>query len=220
MTRLSLNPLVMLSVHSRLRIFLVNVIGGSVSNVPIKVAGIISGGMETRSTTILAVRKGGETVIGGDGQVTVGSSVLKHSARKIRRLYKDKVVVGFAGSAADGMALMERLEQKLEEFRGNLLRASVDLAKDWRTDKYLRRLDALLLAVNDQHMLLISGNGDIIEPDDPVLGIGSGGDYARSAALALYRNTDMSAADIVKESLKIASEICIYTNSEFTIEKL
>ncbi|RLJ70186.1 ATP-dependent HslUV protease subunit HslV [Hydrogenivirga caldilitoris] len=176
--------------------------------------------MEVRSTTILAVRKNGETVIGGDGQVTVGSSVIKHSARKIRRLYKDQVVVGFAGSAADGLALMERLEQKLEEFRGNLLRASVELAKDWRMDKYLRRLEALMLAVDKEHMLLISGNGDIIEPDEPVLGIGSGGDFARSAALALYRNTNMSAEDIVKESLRIASEICVYTNSNIVIEKL
>jgi len=176
--------------------------------------------MESRSTTILAVRKGGETVIGGDGQVTVGSSVIKHSARKIRKLYKDQVVVGFAGSAADGLALMERLEQKLEEFRGNLLRASVELAKDWRMDKYLRRLEALLLAVDREHMLLLSGNGDIIEPDEPVLGIGSGGDYARSAALALYRNTDMGAEEIVRKSLEIASEICIYTNSNLVIEKL
>jgi len=176
--------------------------------------------MEIRSTTILAVRKNGETVIGGDGQVTVGSSVIKHRARKIRKLYKDQVVVGFAGSAADGMALMERLEQKLEEFRGNLLRASVELAKDWRMDKYLRRLEALLLAVDREHMLLISGNGDIIEPDEPVLGIGSGGDYARSAALALYRNTDLSAEEIVKKSLEIAAQICVYTNSEFVIERL
>jgi len=176
--------------------------------------------METRATTILAVRKNGETVIGGDGQVTVGSSIIKHKARKIRKLYKDQVVVGFAGSAADGMALMERLEQKLEEFRGNLIRASVELAKDWRMDKYLRRLEALLLAVDREHMLLISGNGDIIEPDEPVLGIGSGGDYARSAALALYRNTDLSAEEIVKKSLEIASEICVYTNSEFVIEKV
>jgi ATP-dependent HslUV protease subunit HslV len=176
--------------------------------------------MDVRSTTILAVRKNGETVIGGDGQVTVGSSVIKHSARKIRKLYKDRVLVGFAGSAADGMALMERLERKLEEFRGNLLRASVELAKDWRMDKYLRRLEALLLAVDKEHMLLISGNGDIIEPDEPVLGIGSGGDYARSAALALYRNTDMGAEEIVRKSLEIASEICIYTNSSFVIERL
>ncbi|NPA41349.1 MAG: ATP-dependent protease subunit HslV [Aquificae bacterium] len=176
--------------------------------------------MEVKATTILAVRKNGETVVGGDGQVTVGSTVIKHTARKIRRLYKNQVIVGFAGSAADGMALMERLERKLEEFRGNLLRASVELAKDWRMDKYLRRLEALLLAVDKDHMLLISGNGDIIEPDEPVLGIGSGGDYARSAALALYENTELSAEEIVRKSLDIASRICIYTNSELVIEKL
>jgi len=176
--------------------------------------------MEVRATTILAVRRNGKTVVGGDGQVTLGSSVIKHTARKIRRLYKGQVIVGFAGSAADGLALMERLEAKLEEYRGNLLKASVQLAKDWRMDKYLRRLEALLLAVDKEHMLLISGNGDIIEPDEPVLAIGSGGDYARAAALALYRNTDLSAREIVEKSLKIASEICIYTNDKFVIEEI
>lgn len=176
--------------------------------------------MKSRSTTILAVRRNGVTAVGGDGQVTLGSSVIKHGARKIRRLYHDRVIVGFAGSAADGLALMERLEAKLEEFRGNLIKAAVQLAKDWRTDKYLRRLEALLLAVDKEHMLLISGNGDIIEPDEPVLAIGSGGDYARAAALALYRNTNLSAREIVEKSLKIASEICIYTNDRFTIEEI
>ena len=176
--------------------------------------------MEYHGTTILAVRKDGITVMGGDGQVTVGSSKIKKKARKIRRLYKNSILVGFAGSAADGLALMERLEAKLEEYRGNLVRASVELAKDWRTDKYLRRLEALLLAVDRENMLLISGNGDVIEPDEPVLAIGSGGDFARSSALALYRNTDLSAEEIVKKSLEIASEICIYTNSEFVIESL
>ncbi len=174
----------------------------------------------TRSTTILAVRRNTVTVMGGDGQVTLGSSVIKHSAKKIRKLYKDSVLVGFAGSAADGLALMERLEGKLEEFRGNLLRACVELAKDWRMDRSLRRLEALLLVADRERMLLLSGNGDVIEPDEPVLAIGSGGDYARASALALYRNTDMSAEDIVKESLKIAGEICIYTNQSFIIEKL
>ncbi|WPM32824.1 ATP-dependent protease subunit HslV [Hydrogenobacter sp. T-2] len=173
-----------------------------------------------RSTTILAVRKNHITVMGGDGQVTLGSSVIKHSARKIRKLYKDSVLVGFAGSAADGLALMERLEGKLEEFRGNLLRACVELSKDWRMDRSLRRLEALLLVADRERMLLLSGNGDVIEPDEPVLAIGSGGDYARASALALYRNTDMSAEDIVRESLKIAGEICIYTNQSFIIEKL
>ncbi len=176
--------------------------------------------MEFKSTTIIAVRRNGETVMGGDGQVTLGSSVVKKSARKIRKLYHNSVVVGFAGSAADGLALMERLESKLEEFRGNLLRASVELAKDWRTDRYLRRLEALLLAADKERMLLLSGTGDIIEPDEPVLAIGSGGDYARSAALALYRNTDLSAREIVEKSLEIASEICIYTNNNFVIETI
>lgn len=171
-------------------------------------------------TTILAVRRNGITAIGGDGQVTLGHSVIKHGAKKIRRLYNSRVIVGFAGSAADGLALMERLEAKLEEFRGNLLRASVELAKEWRMDKYLRRLEALLLVVDRENMLLLSGNGDVIEPDEPIVAIGSGGDYARSAAMALYRNTNMPAEDIVKEALKIAGEICIYTNSNFVIEKL
>lgn len=176
--------------------------------------------MEFHSTTILAVRKNGKTAVGGDGQVTFGNSVIKHGAKKIRKLYHNQVIVGFAGSAADGLALMERLESKLEEFRGNLIKAAVQLAKDWRMDKYLRRLEALLLAVDKEHMLLISGNGDVIEPDEPVLAVGSGGDYARAAALALYRNTELPARDIVEKSLKIASEICIYTNDRFTIEEI
>lgn len=176
--------------------------------------------MSLQSTTILAVRRDNTTVIGGDGQVTLGHSVIKHGAKKIRKLYNDKVLVGFAGSAADGLALMERLEAKLEEFRGNLVRACVELAKEWRMDKYLRRLEALLLVVDKDNMLLLSGNGDVIEPDEPVIAIGSGGDFARSAALALYRHTNMSAEEIVKEALKIASEICIYTNSNFVIEKV
>jgi len=175
---------------------------------------------EIRATTILAVRRDNSTVMGGDGQVTLGASVIKHTAKKIRRLYKDSVLVGFAGAAADGLALMERLEAKLEEFRGNLLRACVELAKDWRMDRSLRRLEALLLVADRDHMYLLSGNGDVIEPDEPVLAIGSGGDYARASALALYRNTNMSAEEIVKESLKIAGEICIYTNQNFIIEKL
>ena len=175
---------------------------------------------EIRATTILAVRRDNSTVMGGDGQVTLGASVINHTAKKIRRLYKDSVLVGFAGSAADGLALMERLEAKLEEFRGNLLRACVELAKDWRMDRSLRRLEALLLVADRDHMYLLSGNGDVIEPDEPVLAIGSGGDYARASALALYRNTNMSAEEIVKESLKIAGEICIYTNQNFIIEKL
>ncbi|NPA51859.1 MAG: ATP-dependent protease subunit HslV [Aquificae bacterium] len=173
-----------------------------------------------RSTTICVVRKDGKTVIAGDGQVTLGHSVMKATAKKIRKLSDGKVVVGFAGSAADGLALMERLEEKLNKYRGNLLKASVELAKDWRTDKYLRRLEAILVAADKERMLLISGNGDVIEPDEPVLAIGSGGDFARSAALALYKNTDFSARKIVEEAMSIASQICIYTNQNITIEEL
>ncbi|MCS6998777.1 MAG: ATP-dependent protease subunit HslV [Aquificaceae bacterium] len=176
--------------------------------------------LRIRSTTVLCVRKKGRTVMGGDGQVTLGASVIKHSAKKIRKLYRDSVLVGFAGSAADGLALVERLEAKLEEFRGSLPRACVELAKDWRMDRNLRRLEALLLVADREQMLLLSGQGDVIEPDEPVLAIGSGGDYARACALALYRNTEMGAEDIVRESLKIASEICIYTNQNFFIERL
>lgn len=176
--------------------------------------------MEIRSTTILVVRKDGKTVIGGDGQVTLGASVVKQSAKKIRKLNDGRIVVGFAGSAADGLSLMERLEEKLNKHRGNLLRASVELAKDWRMDKYLRRLEAVMVAADRDSMFLLSGNGDIIEPDEPVLAIGSGGDYARSAALALYRNTELDARKIVEESLKIAGEICIYTNTNFVIEEV
>ncbi|MEJ5172835.1 MAG: ATP-dependent protease subunit HslV [Hydrogenothermaceae bacterium] len=176
--------------------------------------------MKSRSTTILVVRRNGRTVIGGDGQVTLGSSVVKHTAKKIRKLNDGRIVVGFAGSAADGLSLLERLEEKLSKHRGNLLRSAVELAKDWRMDKYLRRLEAIIVAADKDSMFLISGNGDVIEPDEPVLAVGSGGDYARSAALALYRNTDLDARRIVEESLKIAGEICIYTNHHFTIEEV
>ncbi len=175
---------------------------------------------KTRSTTILVVRRDGKTVIAGDGQVTLGSSVVKATAKKIRTLLDGKVVVGFAGSAADGLALMERLEEKLNKYRGNLLKAAVELAKEWRTDKFLRRLEAVLVAADKEKMFLISGNGDVIEPDEPVLAIGSGGDFARSAALALYRNTNLSAREIVQESMKIAGEICIYTNENVSIEEI
>jgi ATP-dependent HslUV protease subunit HslV len=173
-----------------------------------------------KSTTILAVRRNGKTVIAGDGQVTLGSAVVKHTAKKIRILNEGKVVVGFAGSAADGLALMERLEEKLNKYKGNLVKSAVELAKDWRLDKYLRRLEAVMIAVDKNNMLLLSGNGDVIEPDEPVLAIGSGGDYARSAALALYRNTDFDARKIVEEAMKIAGEVCIYTNQNFVIEEI
>ncbi len=175
---------------------------------------------KVRSTTICIVRKDGKTVIAGDGQVTLGHTVMKATARKIRKLHDGKIVVGFAGSAADGLALMERLEEKLNKFRGNLLKSAVELAKDWRMDRSLRRLEAILIAADKERMLLLSGNGDVIEPDEPVLAIGSGGEYARSAALALYRNTDFSAKQIVEEAMKIAGEICIYTNQNFVIEEL
>jgi ATP-dependent HslUV protease subunit HslV len=173
-----------------------------------------------KSTTILAVRRNGKAVIAGDGQVTLGSAVVKHTAKKIRVLNEGKVVVGFAGSAADGLALMERLEEKLSKYKGNLVKSAVELAKDWRLDKYLRRLEAVMIAADKNNMLLLSGNGDVIEPDEPVLAIGSGGDYARSAALALYRNTDFDARKIVEEAMKIAGEICIYTNQNFVIEEI
>jgi len=173
-----------------------------------------------KSTTILAVRRNGKTVIAGDGQVTLGSAVVKHTAKKIRVLNEGKVVVGFAGSAADGLALMERLEEKLNKYKGNLVKSAVELAKDWRLDKYLRRLEAVMIAVDKNNMFLLSGNGDVIEPDEPVLAIGSGGDYARSAALALYRNTDFDARKIVEEAMKIAGEVCIYTNQNFVIEEI
>ena len=173
-----------------------------------------------RSTTILAVRRNGKTVVAGDGQVTLGSTAIKHTAKKIRVLNEGKVVVGFAGSAADGLALMERLEEKLNKYKGNLVKSAVELAKDWRLDKYLRRLEAVMIAADKNNMLLLSGNGDVIEPDEPILAIGSGGDYARSAALALYRNTDFDARKIVEEAMKIAGEICVYTNQSFVIEEI
>jgi len=175
---------------------------------------------KTRSTTILAVKRNGKTAIAGDGQVTLGNSVVKSNARKIRKLNDGKVAVGFAGSAADGLALMERLEEKLNKHRGNLKRAAVELAKDWRTDKYLRRLEAVLIAVDKDSMLLLTGNGDVIEPEEPILATGSGGDFARSAAIALYRNTDLPAKKIVEEAMKVAGEICIYTNQNIVIEEI
>jgi ATP-dependent HslUV protease subunit HslV len=173
-----------------------------------------------RSTTILVVRRNGKTVMAGDGQVTLGSSVMKQTAKKVRKLNDGKIVVGFAGSAADGLALMERLEEKLNKYRGNLVKSAVELAKDWRLDKYLRRLEAVMIAADKDNIFLLSGNGDVIEPDEPVLAIGSGGDYARSAALALYRNTDLDARKIVEEAMKIAGEICIYTNTNFIVEEI
>ncbi len=171
-------------------------------------------------TTILGVRKGNQIVVGGDGQVTLGNTVMKNNAKKVRRLYKDQVLAGFAGATADAFTLFEKFEVKLEKYSGHLTRSAVELAKDWRTDKMLRNLEALLIVADKEASLLISGNGDVIEPQDSIVAIGSGGSYALSAAKALFDNSDLDAEEIVKKSLHIASEICIYTNSNFTIEKL
>jgi len=179
------------------------------------------GKQKTYSTTVLVVRKNGRTCMGGDGQITLGDTVIKHTTRKVRKIFHNKVLVGFAGGAADGLALMERLERKLEEHRGNLTRAAVELAKEWRMDRALRRLEAVLLVADREKIFLISGMGDVIEPEEPIMAIGSGGNYALAAARALYRNIpEMSAKEIVEKSLKIASEICIYTNDKLTIEEL
>ena len=173
-----------------------------------------------RATTILSVRRDGHLAIGGDGQVTMGESVIKQKAKKIRRLYNDKILAGFAGSTADALSLFSRFEQKLEEFHGNLSRAVVELAKDWRTDRALRHLEALLLVADAKNTYLVSGNGDVIEPDDGIVAIGSGGSYALAAARALAKHTQLSARDIVQESMKLAGEICIFTNQEIVIEEL
>jgi len=172
------------------------------------------------STTILAVRRDGHLAIAGDGQVTMGEGVIKHKARKIRRLYGEKVLAGFAGSTADALSLFSRFEQKLEEFHGNLSRAVVELAKDWRTDRALRHLEALLLVADAKQTYLVSGNGDVIEPDDGIVAIGSGGPYALGAARALVKHTQMSARDIVQEAMLLAGQLCIYTNEQIMIEEL
>ena len=173
-----------------------------------------------RSTTVICVRRDNKVVMAGDGQVTLGSEVLKSSARKLRRLYNDKVLAGFAGSTADAFALFSRFESKLEQFNGNLSRSVVKLAKEWRTDRVLRHLEALLLVSDTKSTYLVSGNGDVIEPDEGVVAIGSGGPFATAAATALMRNTKLSAKRIVEESMKIAGEICIYTNDNVTFEEL
>ncbi len=173
-----------------------------------------------RSTTILSVRRGDQVAIGGDGQVTMDEAVVKHKASKIRRLYHDSVLVGFAGAAGDAFALLERFSGKLEEYQGNLIRSAHELAKDWRTDKMLRPLKSLMVVADEEHTLLISGNGEVIEPDDGILGIGSGGSYAISAARALVENTDLNAESIVEKSLGIAANICVYTNQEICLETL
>ena len=171
-------------------------------------------------TTILAVRIGEKTVVAGDGQVTLGSTITKHKARKVRRIYNDKIIVGFAGATADALTLSEKLEGKLERFNGNLTRAAVELARDWRTDKYLRRLEAMMIAVDNEKIFLISGTGDVIEPDEGVLSIGSGSTSAQAAAHALLKNTELSARDIVEKSMAIAASLCIYTNDSITIEEI
>ena len=177
--------------------------------------------MEIRGTTILAVKRNGKTVIAGDGQVTMGESViLKGTAIKVRRIYQDKVVIGFAGSTADAFNLSEKFEKQLQKYSGNLMRAAVELAQLWRTDKILRQLQALMIAADTENMVLITGVGDVIEPEDGILAIGSGGNYALSAARALYKNTKMSAREIAEKSMQIASEICVFTNSNFVIEEI
>ena len=173
-----------------------------------------------RSTTVLSIRRGGKVVLAGDGQVTLGESVIKHSAKKIRRLYNDKVVAGFAGSTADAFTLFSRFEAKLEQYHGNLGRAAVELARDWRTDKFLRHLEALLLVSDREQTFLLSGQGDVIEPDSGIAAIGSGGPYAQAAAQALAEHTELSARRIAEEAMKIAGQMCIYTNDRLTIEEL
>jgi len=173
-----------------------------------------------RSTTVLCVRRDNKVVMAGDGQVTLGEGIIKHSARKIRRLYQDKILAGFAGSTADAFSLFSRFESKLEQYHGNLGRAAVELGKDWRTDKMLRQLEALLLVADQNQTFLISGQGDVIEPDSGIAAIGSGGPYATAAATALMEHTELPARAIADEAMKIAGKICIYTNDRITIEEL
>src|SRR6202142_1683184 len=170
-----------------------------------------------RSTTVLCIRRNGSVVMAGDGQVTLGEAVIKHNARKIRRLYQDKILAGFAGSTADAFSLFSRFESKLEQYAGNLGRAAVELAKDWRTDKMLRQLEALLIVTGSKSTFLLSGTGDVIDPDEGIATIGSGGSFALASARALMENTDLSAREIAVKSLKIAAQICIYTNDQMTI---
>jgi len=173
-----------------------------------------------RSTTILSVRHRGKVALAGDGQVSFGETIMKHTAKKVRRLYHDRVVVGFSGAAADAFALFSKFEAKLEEHNGNIPRAAVELARDWRTDRMLRRLEALLAVVDKEYSYIISGTGDVIEPDDGIIGIGSGGPYAMAAARALVRFSDLDARQIVEEGMKIAASLCVYTNEKITIEEI
>jgi len=178
------------------------------------------GGKMFRGTSILSVRHKGKVVMAGDGQVTLETTVMKHRARKVRKLYNDKVLAGFAGTTADAFTLFERFEGKLEQYNGNILRSAVELAKDWRTDRLLRRLEALLIVADKDHSLIISGNGDVVEPDDGIVAIGSGGPYAQAAARALVLHSNLDARTIAEEAMRIASEICIYTNNQIVIEEL
>ena len=176
---------------------------------------------KVHATTIIMVRKGGQVVLAGDGQASMGQTVMKSNSKKVRRIGKEgKVIAGFAGSTADAFTLLERLEAKLEQYPGQLMRASVELAKDWRTDRYLRRLEAMLIVADAEHTLVLSGNGDVIEPDEGVTAIGSGGPMALAAARALSRHSDMGPRDLVEHSLNIAAEICVYTNTSLTVEEL
>ncbi len=176
--------------------------------------------MTIRSTTILSVRHNGRVVVAGDGQVSLGNTVIKHKARKVRRLYHDQVICGFAGATADAFTLFDKFEAKLEQYNGNLMRSAVELTKEWRTDRMLRRLEAMLIAVDKEHSLLISGTGDVIEPDTGVLAIGSGGPYAQAAALALVQKSQLEAEEICQTAMEIAGSICIYTNQEIISETL
>jgi len=171
-------------------------------------------------TTIISVRRGNHVALGGDGQVTLGNIVIKATARKIRRLYHDKILAGFAGATADAFTLQERFEAKLEKYQGNLMRSAVELTRDWRTDRVLRRLEAMLIVADRDHTLVLTGNGDVLEPENGIAAIGSGGAYAQSAAFALLRNTELSPEVIVKQSLEIAGDLCIYTNQQHLIETL
>jgi len=173
-----------------------------------------------RGTTILSIRHKGKTVMAGDGQVTLEQTIMKHTARKVRRIYQDRVLAGFAGATADAFALFGKFEEKLEQFNGNLIRAAAELAKEWRTDRVLRRLEALLVVADAEHSLIISGNGDVIEPDDEVTAIGSGGPYAHAAAKALMQFSNLDARKIAEEAMRIAASICIYTNEKITVEEL
>ncbi len=180
----------------------------------------MSGTPPMHGTTVLAVRRDGKTVIAGDGQVTVGATVMKHNAKKVRKMYNDKILAGFAGATADAFTLFEKFEAKLEQYHGNLTRAAVELAKDWRTDRILRRLEALMIVADSERSFILSGNGDVIEPETGIAAIGSGGAYALAAARALIEQTKLDARQIVEESMKIAADICIYTNKEISIEEL